>query len=180
MNVIGYDPYLSSERAHQMGIDVVDLDQLYRQADIISVHTPLTNETRGMINTNAFEKMKDGIMIVNCARGGIIHEEDLAQALQNGKVQAAAFDVFEEEPIKPDHPLLSLDNFICSPHIAASTGEAQENVAVAISEQFVDYFKKGLARGAVNIPSRATRHPSTVTTLFDAGRANGIISSSTD
>jgi D-3-phosphoglycerate dehydrogenase len=100
-------------------------------------------------------KMKDGVMIVNCARGGIINEQDLCGALQSGKVAAAAFDVFEEEPVDPQHPLLSLANFTCTPHIGASTEEAQENVAIGIAEQFVDYFKRGIARGAVNVPSVA-------------------------
>ena len=97
--------------------------------------------------------MKPGVMIANCARGGIVHEGDLCEALKSKKVAAAAFDVFEDEPVKPDNPLLALDNFICSPHIGASTTEAQENVAVGIAEQIVEYFTKGIARGAVNIPS---------------------------
>jgi D-3-phosphoglycerate dehydrogenase len=153
MNVIGYDPYLAEERARKMGVEVVDLPELYRRADVISVHTPLTPETRSLINRQAIEQMKAGVMIVNCARGGIINEGDLYEALKRKRVAAAAFDVFEEEPVKPDHPLLTLDNFICTPHIGASTGEAQENVAIGIAEQIVDYFTKGLARGAVNIPS---------------------------
>ncbi|MDT7043539.1 phosphoglycerate dehydrogenase [Candidatus Nitronereus thalassa] len=153
LNVIGYDPFLASERAKELGIELVELPELFRRSDIISVHTPLTNETRSIINAAAFQQMKDGVMIVNCARGGIVNEQDLFDALQSKKVASAAFDVFEEEPVKPDHPLLSLDNFICSPHIGASTEEAQENVAIAIAEQFVDYFKKGVARGAVNIAS---------------------------
>ena len=153
MNVIGYDPYLAVDRARQMGIEVVELPELFQRADVISVHTPLTNETRGIINSDAIRQMKDGVMIVNCARGGIIHEPDLVEALKSQKVYAAAFDVFEQEPVKPDHPLLALDNFTCTPHIGASTEEAQENVAVGIAEQFVDYFKRGLARGAVNVPS---------------------------
>ena len=155
MNVIGYDPYLAVDRAKQMGIEVVELDELFHRADVISVHTPLTNETRGIINTQTMAKMKDGVMIVNCARGGIINEQDLCEALQSGKVAAAAFDVFEQEPVDPKHPLLSLDNFTCTPHIGASTEEAQENVAIGIAEQFVDYFKRGIARGAVNVPSVA-------------------------
>lgn len=155
MNVIGYDPYLSLERAQKMGIEVVELDELFHRADVISVHTPLTNETRGIINTEAIKKMKDGVMIVNCARGGIINELDLVEALKTNKVASAAFDVFEKEPVNPDHPLLALDNFVCTPHIGASTEEAQENVAVGIAEQFVDYFKRGIARGAVNVPSVA-------------------------
>ena len=97
--------------------------------------------------------MKTGVMIANCARGGIVHEGDLCEALKSKKVAAAAFDVFEDEPVKADNPLLALDNFICSPHIGASTTEAQENVAVGIAEQIVEYFTKGIARGAVNIPS---------------------------
>ena len=153
MNVIGYDPYLAVDRARQMGIEVVELPELFQRADVISVHTPLTNETRGIINAKTILQMKDGVMIVNCARGGIINEQDLVEALKSQKVYAAAFDVFEQEPVKPDHPLLSLDNFTCTPHIGASTEEAQENVAVGIAEQFVDYFKRGLARGAVNVPS---------------------------
>ncbi len=153
MNVIGYDPYLAPDRAKDMGIEVVDLEELFRRADIISVHTPLTSETRSLIDTAAIEKMKPGVMIVNCARGGIINEPDLAEALKTKRVAAAAFDVFQDEPVKPDNPLLALDNFICTPHIGASTTEAQENVAVGIAEQIIDYVTKGLARGAVNIPS---------------------------
>ena len=153
MSVIAYDPYLALDRAQEMGVEVVDLNELFRRADVISVHTPLTAETRSLINAAAIERMKPGVMIVNCARGGIVNEADLAEALKAKKVAAAAFDVFEEEPTKPDNALLALDNFICTPHIGASTTEAQENVAVGIAEQIVDYFTKGLARGAVNIPS---------------------------
>ncbi len=153
MNVIGHDPYLSGERASALGIEAVDLDELFARSDVISVHTPLTKETRSLIDARAMALMKDGVMLVNCARGGIVNERDLHAALTGDKVAAAAFDVFEEEPVKPDHPLLGLHNFICTPHIGASTEEAQENVAVAIAEQFVDYFKKGVTRGAVNVPS---------------------------
>jgi D-3-phosphoglycerate dehydrogenase len=153
MNVIAYDPYLAEERARKMGVESVELGELFRRADIISVHTPLTAETKSMINATTIGQMKPGVMIVNCARGGIVNEADLCEALKTKRVAAAAFDVFEEEPVKPGNPLLSLDNFICTPHIGASTTEAQENVAVGIAEQIVDYFNKGIARGAVNIPS---------------------------
>ncbi|MCH7566466.1 MAG: phosphoglycerate dehydrogenase [Nitrospirae bacterium] len=153
LNVIAYDPYLSEEQAQKMGVHLVDLAEIYRRADIISVHTPLTAETRSLINADAIAQMKPGVMIVNCARGGVINETDLVEALKARRVAAAAFDVFEEEPIRTDHPLLALDTFICTPHIGASTEEAQENVAVGIAEQIVDYFTKGLARGAVNVPS---------------------------
>ena len=153
MQVVAYDPYLAEERAQKMGVTMVELDEFFHRADIISVHTPLTPETKSLINAQAIAKMKPGVMIANCARGGIVHEGDLCQALKEKRIAAAAFDVFEEEPVKSDHPLLTLDNFICSPHIGASTTEAQENVAVGIAEQIVDYFTKGIARGAVNIPS---------------------------
>ena len=153
MNVIAYDPYLSEERARKMGVESVSLEELFRRADIITVHTPLTSETQNMINAATIATMKDSVRIINCARGGIVSEKDLYEALKNGKVAGAAFDVFEEEPVRPHHPLLTLDNFICSPHIGASTTEAQENVAVGIAEQIVDYLTRGIARGAVNVPS---------------------------
>jgi len=153
MNVIAYDPYLAQERATKMGVEMVELAELFRRADIISLHTPLTAETRSLINAAAIEQMKPGVMIVNCARGGIVNEADLFEALKSKRVAAAAFDVFDQEPVSPDHPLLALENFTCTPHIGAATGEAQENVAVGIAEQIVDYFTKGIARGAVNIPS---------------------------
>jgi D-3-phosphoglycerate dehydrogenase len=155
MSVIAFDPYLAPERAEKMGVTMVELDELFRRADIISVHTPLTPETKGIINAQAIAKMKPGVLLVNCARGGIVNESDLVEALKTKRVAAAAFDVFEEEPVKPDHPLLAMDNFICTPHIGANTTEAQENVAVGIAEQIVDYFAKGVAKGAVNIPSVA-------------------------
>ncbi len=153
MSVVAFDPYLAPDRAEKMGVTMLELDELFRRADIISVHTPLTPETKGLINADAIAKMKPGVLIVNCARGGIVNEADLLEALKTKRVAAAAFDVFDEEPCKADHPLLALDNFICTPHIGAQTTEAQENVAVGIAEQVVEYFTKGVAKGAVNIPS---------------------------
>ena len=153
MTVIAYDPYLAEERARKMGVEIMGLHELFRRADIITVHTPLTAETQNIINTETIATMKGGVRIINCARGGIVNEQDLYEALKSGKVAGAAFDVFEEEPVNPSHPLLTLDNFICTPHIGASTTEAQENVAVGIAEQIVDYLTRGIARGAVNIPS---------------------------
>ncbi|TLY37377.1 MAG: phosphoglycerate dehydrogenase, partial [Nitrospirae bacterium] len=153
MNVIAYDPYLAEERARKMGVEMMGLHELFRRADILSVHTPLTAETQNIINAATIATMKDGVRIINCARGGIINEKDLYEALKSGKVAGAAFDVFEEEPVAPNHPLLTLDNFLCTPHIGAATTEAQENVAVGIAEQIVDYLTRGIARGAVNIPS---------------------------
>lgn len=153
MNVIAYDPYLAEERARKMGVEMMGLHELFRRADIISIHTPLTAETQNLINAETIAMMKDGVRIVNCARGGIVNEKDLHAALERGKVAGAAFDVFEQEPVKPDHPLLRLENFLCTPHIGAATTEAQENVAVGIAEQIADYLTRGIARGAVNIPS---------------------------
>jgi D-3-phosphoglycerate dehydrogenase len=153
MNVIAFDPYLAEDRARKMGVEMMGLHELFRRADIVSVHTPLTSETKNIINADTIGTMKDGVRIINCARGGIVSEKDLYDALKSGKVGGAAFDVFEEEPIAPNHPLLKLDNFVCTPHIGASTTEAQENVATGIAEQIVDYLTRGIARGAVNVPS---------------------------
>jgi D-3-phosphoglycerate dehydrogenase len=152
MNVIAYDPFMSPEAAAKIGISLVSFDDLLKHSDFISVHTPMTKETRGFINANAFAKMKKGVFIINCARGGIISERDLYDALVSGKVAGAALDVFEEEPTK-NQELVALENVICTPHLGASTDEAQINVAIAIAEQIVDYLTKGEIRNAVNFPS---------------------------
>ena len=152
MNVIAYDPFLSEETAKASGIRKVSLDELFRQADFITVHTPLTPETKGVINAKTIATMKDGVRIINCARGGIINEQDLYEALKRGKVAGAALDVFEKEP-PTDNPLLSLENVVCTPHLGASTEEAQENVALAVAEQIADYLVRGTIRNAVNFPS---------------------------
>jgi D-3-phosphoglycerate dehydrogenase len=152
MKVIAYDPFIAPEAAEKMGIVLASLDDIYAQADIITVHTPMTKETRGLINAAAFAKMKKGVYIVNCARGGIVSEKDLYDALVEGKVAGAALDVFEEEPTK-NTALIALDNVICTPHLGASTDEAQINVAVAIAEQICAYLTTGEIKGAVNFPS---------------------------
>ena len=151
MKVIAYDPYISKEAAEKKGIDLVSFDDVLERSDFISVHTPLTDETRNLINKNAFRKMKRGVIIINCARGGIINEKDLYDAIKEGKVAGAALDVFEKEPAV-GNPLLELDEVIATPHLGASTGEAQENVAVAIVQQVVDFLLTGEARNAVNLP----------------------------
>jgi D-3-phosphoglycerate dehydrogenase len=153
MKVIAYDPFISEERAANLDIELVGLDELFRRADYISVHTPMTRETRHMINRESFAVMKDSVRIINCARGGIVKEDDLYEALRDGRVAGAAFDVFEEEPPSPDHPLFTLDNFICTPHLGASTDEAQVNVAVAVAEQIADYLCEGTIVNALNVPS---------------------------
>jgi D-3-phosphoglycerate dehydrogenase len=153
MNVIAYDAFLSPEQAKKAGVELVSLDDLLSRSDIITIHAPLTPETKHLINAQSIAKMKQGVRLINCARGGIVDEKDLHDALASGKVSGAAFDVFEKEPIDPANPLLKLENFICTPHLGAATSEAQENVAWAIAEQIVDYLVHGVVRYAVNLPS---------------------------
>jgi len=151
MKVVAYDPYISKEAAEKKGVDLVSFDELLSRSDFISVHTPLTEETRNLIDKNAFRKMKDGVILIHCARGGIVSERDLYDAIQEGKVAGAALDVFEKEPAV-GNPLFELEQVISTPHLGASTGEAQENVSIAIAQQIVDYLTFGEARNAVNIP----------------------------
>lgn len=153
MKTMAYDPYARPEIMEKHGIELTDLDSVLAAADYISVHTPLTDETRGMLNADMFNRMKDGAMVLNCARGGIVNEKDMYDALVSGKLGGAALDVFEKEPTTLEHPLLGLDNFICTPHLGASTREAQENVAVAVARQIADYLTRGEVRNAVNVPS---------------------------
>ncbi len=152
MKVIGYDPFLTEERAQDLGIEKVDLEELFKRSDFITMHMPKTDTTAGIINKDAIAKMKQGVRIINCARGGLIIESDLAEALKNGKVAGAAIDVFEVEPAK-DSPLFGLPNVICTPHLGASTKEAQEKVAEQIAEQIADYLLEGSVNNALNMPS---------------------------
>jgi D-3-phosphoglycerate dehydrogenase len=152
MNVTAYDPYLSEEKAKALGVEVTGLDELIKKADFITMHIPLTAETRNLINEKSIAKMKKGVRLINASRGGVVDEKALYNALRDGKVAAAALDVFEKEPPGAS-PLLELDNFICTPHLGASTEDAQENVAVAVAEQIVDYLLHGTIRNAVNFPS---------------------------
>jgi D-3-phosphoglycerate dehydrogenase len=155
MHVIAYDPFLSEDKAKATGIRKVSLDELFAESDFITIHTPMTAETKGIINAKTIATMKDGVRIINCARGGIVNEADLYEALKAGKVGGAALDVFEKEPPE-NNPLLTLDTVICTPHLGASTEEAQENVAVAVAEQIADYLVFGVIRNAVNFPSIPT------------------------
>ncbi len=152
MKVLAYDPFISTEKAKSLGIELADLPAIYKRSDFITIHTPKTKETANLINKNTIARMKDGVRIINCARGGIVNEQDLYEALKTGKVAGAAFDVFEKEPPE-NHLLLTLENFIATPHLGASTLEAQEKVAVAVAEQVVDYLVAGTVRNAVNVPS---------------------------
>lgn len=152
MKVVAFDPFLSPERALELGVDKVDLDTLLKRADFISLHTPLTEKTRNILNANAFTKMKDGVRIINCARGGLIDEVALANNIESGKVAGAALDVFETEPAK-EHALFGNPKVICTPHLGASTSEAQENVALQVAEQMSDYLLTGAITNALNFPS---------------------------
>lgn len=153
MKVIYYDPYIPEERGRVVGAQKVSFEKLLENSDIITVHVPLTEETRNLIAEEEFERMKDGVIVINVARGGIISESALINALKSGKVAATALDVFEREPIPPDHSLLNFDNVVVTPHLGASTKEAQENVSVAIAEQIKLYLKEGTIKNAVNFPT---------------------------
>ena len=153
MKVIGFDPFIAAENIARMGVQPGTLDDIFTRSDFITVHVPLTPDTQGLINKAAFAKMKRGVRIINCARGGIVDEADLAEAIKHGKVAGAALDVYVDEPPPPQHPLLNLDQVITTPHLGASTDEAQLNVAIAVAEQMVDFLAKGVVRYAVNVPS---------------------------
>ncbi len=153
MKVLAFDPFITPEVAARLKVELVSLDDLYRQSDFITVHTPLTQETRGLIGPGAIAKMKKGVRIINCARGGVVDEEGLAWAIQEGHVAGAALDVFVEEPPAKNYPLLKLDQVICTPHLGASTDEAQVSVAVAVAEQVINFLTRGVIQNALNVPS---------------------------
>jgi D-3-phosphoglycerate dehydrogenase len=152
MQVIVHAPYANKEVIEQGGFELVSLEDLYRRSDYITLHVPKLKETINLINKEAFDQMKPGVMIINCARGGIVNEKDLADALKSGKVGGAALDVFETEP-PGSSPLLEFDHVICTPHLGASTAEAQMNVTVAVAEQIINYLKTGTIVNAVNVPA---------------------------
>jgi D-3-phosphoglycerate dehydrogenase / 2-oxoglutarate reductase len=152
MRVIAYDPYLSAERALDVGVEKVELDDLLRRADFITLHTPATNKTRNIINTATLALTKKGVRLINCARGELVDEAALFEALQSGHVAGAALDVFAEEPASHS-PLFALHNVVCTPHLGAATTEAQENVALQVAEQMSDYLIRGAIANAVNFPS---------------------------
>ena len=152
MRVVAFDPFLTPDRAQDLGCEKVELDELFARADFITLHTPLTDKTRNILDAQAFAKMKKGVRIVNCARGGLVVESDLKVALESGQVAGAALDVFEEEPAK-DNPLFGMENVVCTPHLGASTSEAQENVALQVAEQISDYLLSGAIVNSINVPA---------------------------
>ena len=152
MKVVAYDPFLSPERAVEMGVEKVEMDDLLARADVITLHTPLTDKTRNILSAEALAKTKRGVLIVNCARGGLVDEAALRAALDSGQVGGAGFDVFTAEPAR-ENPLFGAPNFVATPHLGASTNEAQENVALQVAEQMSDYLLTGAVANALNSPS---------------------------
>ncbi len=152
MRVLAFDPFLSEDRARDLGVEKATLDEVLARADFITLHTPMTDQTRGMLDAKALAKCKPGVRIVNCARGGLVVEADLADALRSGHVAGAAFDVFVEEPAR-QNPLFGAPNFIATPHLGAATEDAQENVALPVAQQMADYLLTGAVSNAINMPS---------------------------
>ena len=152
MSILAYDPFISEERAKELGVELTSVEDIAKRSDFITVHTPLIKETRNILDAKQFAVMKDGVRIINCARGGIINEEALADAVKSGKVAGAALDVFVNEP-PFDSPFIELDNVIMTPHLGASTEEAQVNVAVAIADEVISVLNGGPAKNTINIPS---------------------------
>ena len=152
MKVVAYDPFLSEERAGQIGVEKVELEELLKRSDFITLHVPLTDQTRNILSAENIAKLKKGVRIINCARGGLVDEEALAEALKEGHVAGAAFDVFAVEPAT-NSPLFNLPNVVVTPHLGAATTEAQENVALQVAEQMSDYLLTGAVTNAINMPS---------------------------
>lgn len=153
MITVAYDPFIASDAAYKLGVELLDLPDVLRRADYLSVHTPKMTDTHHLLGRDEFKLVRRGVQVINCARGGIIDEEALHEALLNGTVAGAALDVFEQEPPRVDHPLLQLDNVICTPHLGAQTEEAQERVALGVAEQMLDFFVHGQIKNAVNMPN---------------------------
>jgi D-3-phosphoglycerate dehydrogenase / 2-oxoglutarate reductase len=162
MKIVAHDPFIAPDQARALEIEAASMDEVLSSADFLTVHTPLTSETRGLIGARAFAKMKPGVRVINCARGGLVDEAALCDAIRSGTVAGAALDVFEQEPPPTDHPLLQLDEVIVTPHLGASTTEAQEGVAFTVAEQMRDYLLTGALRGAVNVPALNAKELSTL------------------
>jgi D-3-phosphoglycerate dehydrogenase len=173
MKIIAFDPFIVPEQARDLEIELAPLNELFAGADFITVHTPLTPETRGVIGRDAFARMKQGVRIINCARGGLVDEGALYDAIKSGTVAGAALDVFVDEPPPPDHPLLLLDEVIVTPHLGASTAEAQEGVAFTVAEQMRDYLLSGALRGAVNVPALGTKELAVLRPYIDLAEKLG-------
>ena len=180
MKVVAYDPFLSEEKAAKMGVEKVELDDLLARADFITLHVPLTDQTRNILSRENLSKTKKGVRIVNCARGGLVDEDALAEMLQSGHVAGAAFDVFSEEPAK-ENALFNLPNVVCTPHLGAATTEAQENVALQVAEQISNYLLTGAVENALNMPSVTAEEAKVMGPWIKlAGHLGGFIGQMTD
>ena len=173
MNIFAFDPFVSEEQAKDFGFELGSLDDVFSKADFLTIHTPVTDETRNIIGKDAFTKMKTGVRLVNCARGRLVDENALLEAIENGTVAAAALDVFSTEPLPPDSPLLNNPKIITTPHLGASTTEAQEGVALIVAEQMRDFLLSGELRNAVNAPSLAAKDLEAFQPFIDLGEKLG-------
>ncbi len=173
MRVYAYDPYLSLARAKALQVEMAELDDLYANVDFLTVHMPMSDETKGMVNAAAFAKMKRGVRILNCARGGIVNEGDLLVAIQSGHVAGAALDVYETEPLPKDSPLRALPQVIMPPHLGASTEEAQDNVGIEVAEAITDFLVHGAVRNAVNLPNLDSKTYAVVKPYLNLGEKLG-------
>ncbi len=180
MEVVGFDPFLSPERAAELGITSLPLEDLWGRCDYITVHTPLSDETRNIIGAAAIAKMKPGVRIINCARGGLVDESALLEALNAGKVAGAAVDVFDPEPPAPDHPLIKHPNVLVTPHLGASTEEAQISVAVEAAQLLTNYFKTGQIRFSVNMATLDRAELQDLRLYLDLGRRLGMLHAQMD
>jgi D-3-phosphoglycerate dehydrogenase len=172
MKVVAFDPFLSQERATDLGVEKVELEELLSRADFITLHTPLTESTRGILNKDSLAKTKKGVRIVNCARGGLVVEEDLKEALDSGQVAGAAFDVFSSEPAK-ENILFGVKGVVATPHLGAATDEAQENVALQVAEQMSDYLLTGAVTNALNMASVSAEEAPKLRPYFELARQMG-------
>jgi len=173
MNIFAYDPFVSVEQAKDLGFEVGSLDDVFSKGDFLTIHTPVTDDTRNIIGKEAFARMKKGVRLINCARGGLVDETALLEAIENGTVAAAALDVFATEPLPTDSPLLNNPKIITTPHLGASTTEAQEGVALTVAEQMRDYLLSGELRNAVNAPSMAAKELEAFQPFIDLGEKLG-------
>jgi len=181
MKVVGFDPFLSAERAGELGIEsIARLDDLWGRCDYITLHTPLSNETRNIVNAAAIAKMKPGVRLINCARGGLIDETALLAALDGGRVAGAAVDVFDPEPPPADHPLVKHPQMVVTPHLGASTDEAQVAVAVEAAHLLIDFFNRGQVRFSVNMPSLSGAELADLKMYLDLGRRLGMLHAQMD
>lgn len=181
MKIVGFDPFMTVEKAAELGIESIPrLDDLWQHCDYITLHTPLSADTRNVVNAKTIAKMKKGVRIINCARGGLVEENDLKEALDSGQVAGAAFDVFEPEPPTADNPIVTHPKVLVTPHLGASTEEAQINVAIEAAVLLTDYFQKGQVRFSVNLPSMDKAELEDLRPYLDLGRRLGMLHSQMD